>query len=78
MASGGLSFCVDARGLWVAGAEASLRFPPCQPEHLSELVKLVADALTRTWLRHQLQSSICSRLARLNPDLIGLALLAQS
>jgi len=78
MASGGLSLVADARGLQEAGAEAALRFSPCQPEQLSELLKLVAAPLTRTWLKRQLQPRIRSRLARLNPDLIGLALLAQA
>ena len=61
-----------------AGAEAALRFSPRQPEQLRDLLKLVADPLTRAWLQSQAQTRISSRLARLNPDLIGLALLAQA
>ena len=68
----------DARGLREAGAEAALRFSSRHPEQLSDLLKLVANPNTRTWLQGQLQPRIRSRLARLNPDLIGLALLAQA
>ena len=78
MASGGLCLVADARGLREAGAEAALRFSPRQPEQLSDLLKLVADPLTRIWLQSQVQPRMRSRLARLNPDLIGLALLAQA
>ena len=49
-----------------------------QPEQLRDLLKLVVDPVTRAWLQSQLQTRIRSRLARLNPDLIGLALLAQA
>ena len=78
MAAGGLCLVADARGLREAGAEAALRFSPRQPEQLRDLLKLVADPLTRAWLQSQAQTRISSRLARLNPDLIGLALLAQA
>ena len=78
MASGGLCLVADARGLREAGAEAALRFSPLQPEQLRGLLKLVADPLTRAWLQSQVQPRMRSRLARLNPDLIGLALLAQA
>ena len=78
MASGGLCLVADARGLREAGAEAALRFSPRQPEQLRDLLKLVADPLTRAWLQSKVQPRMHSRLARLNPDLIGLALLAQA
>ena len=78
MASGGLSLVADARGLREAGAEAALRFSARQPGQLSDLLKLAADPFTRKWLQTQLQPRVRSRLARLNPDLIGLALLAQA
>ena len=78
MASGGLSLVADACGLREAGAEAALRFSPRQPEQLSGLLKLLVDPLMRSWLHRQLQPRMRSRLARLNPDLIGLALLAQA
>ena len=78
MASGGLSFVADARGLREAGAEAALRFSSRQPRQLSDLLKLVVDLHTRKWLQSLLLPRVHSRLARLNPDLIGLALLAQA
>ena len=78
MESGGLSLVADSRGLREAGAEAALRFSSCQPEQLSNLLKLVADPPTRKWLHTLLLPRVRSRLARLNPDLIGVALLAQA
>ena len=78
MESGGLSLVADSRGLREAGAEAALRFSSRQPEQLSNLLKLVADPPTRKWLQTLLLPRVRSRLARLNPDLIGLALLAQA
>ena len=78
MASGGLSLVADARGLREAGAEAALRFSSRQPGQLSDLMKLVADPFTRKWLQSRLLPRVRSRLSRLNPDLIGLALLAQA
>ena len=78
MASGGLSLVADVRGLREAGAEAALRFSPRQSDQLRDLLKAVADPSSRTWLRSQLLPRMRSRLARLNPDLIGLALLAQA
>ena len=78
MASGGLCLVADVRGLREAGAEAALRFSSCQPRQLSNLLKLVVDLHTRKWLQSLLLPRVHSRLARLNPDLIGLALLAQA
>ena len=77
-ASGGLSLVADVRGLREAGGEASLRFSSSQPGQLSDLLKLAADPVTRKWLQSQLLPRVRSRLARLNPDLIGLALLTQA
>ena len=68
----------DVRGLREAGAEAALRFSPRQPAQLSDLLKVLADPSSRRWLQSQLQPRMRSRLDRLNPDLIGLALLAQA
>ena len=78
MASGGLCLVADVRGLREAGAEAALRFSSRQPRQLSGLLKLVIDPNTRTWLQGNLKPRMRSRLARLNPDLLGLALLAQA
>ena len=78
MAAGGLCLVADARGLREAGGEAALRFSPRQAEQLRDLLKLVVDPSSRAWLQSRVQSRMRSRLARLNPDLIGLALLAQA
>ena len=78
IASGGLCLVADVRGLREAGAEAALRFSSRQPRQLSNLLKLVIDPCTRIWLQRILKQRMCSRLARLHPDLLGLALLAQA
>lgn len=78
MAAAGLPLVADARGLREAGAEAALRFSPHHPEQLAGLLQLAADPALRPWLQHRLRARRHSRLARLNPDLIGLALLTQA
>ena len=76
MASGGLPLVADSRGLREAGAEAAIRFDPDCPEQLIGVLQLLSDPASRFWLRGLLQSRVEARLARLNPDLIGLSLLA--
>ena len=78
MAAGGLPLIADARGLREAGGEAAMRFAPDQPQHLRCLLQLLVDPVSRSWLMSRLQPRIDARLARLNPDLIGLSLLAQA
>lgn len=77
MAAGGLPLVADARGLREAGGEAALRFSATQHDQLSALLDLTADPTSRAWMKQKLASRIKRRLARLHPDLIGLALLAQ-
>lgn len=78
IAAGGIALISDARGLREAGSEAALRFNPSDAKQLIDLLHLVDDPLSREWLLPCLRSRISNRLQRLNPDLIGLALLAQS
>ena len=78
MAAGGLPFVADVRGLREAGAEAAMRFTPDHPKHLIGLLQLLLDPVSRAWLQRRLQPRTQARLARLNPDLIGLSLLAQA
>ena len=78
MASGGFPLISDVRGLREAGAEAAPRFSSRQPRQLSELLKLMWILLRERGCRESLKPRMRSRLARLNPDLIGLALLAQA
>ena len=76
MAAGGLPLLADSRGLREAGGEGALRFPPNQPRVLSSFLELVAEPRSRAWIQQCLVGRIQHRLARLHPDLIGLALLA--
>ena len=78
MASGGMPLIADVRGLQEAGAEAACRFSPDQPLQLSALLELLIDPLVAPWFRATLRRRAPLRLQRLNPDLIGLALLAQA
>ena len=66
------------RGLREAGGEAALRFFADQPDELSSLLELVADPIARLWMMQHLDRRVKRRLSRLNPDLLGLALLAQA
>ena len=65
-----------SRGLREAGAEAALRFGSDQSLQLSALLQLLMHEDSGPWLRQQLRHRAGQRLQRLNPDLIGLALLA--
>ena len=78
MAAGGLPLLADSRGLREAGGEGALRFPVDQPRVLSALLELLLDPSCRSWIQSCLALRVRRRLARLHPDLIGLALLAQA
>ena len=78
MASGGVPLIADVPGLQEAGAEAACRFDPDCPTQLSSLLQLLIDPIASVWLRAVLRRRALTRLERLNPDLIGLALLAQA
>ena len=77
MAAGGLPLVADSRGLRESGAEAAMRFSPDQPQQLIGLLQLLLDPTSRSWLKNRLQPRTEARLTRLNPDLLGLCLLAQ-
>ena len=53
-------------------------FHPDQPQELIGLLHLLLDPASGFWLLSRLQPRIKARLSRLNPDLIGLSLLAQA
>lgn len=78
MASGGLPLIADVPGLQEAGAEAACRFNPDRPSQLSSLLELLIDPTASAWFRAVLARRAQSRLERLHPDLLGLALLAQA
>ena len=78
MAAGGLPVIADSRGLREAGGEGALRVPPDQPRQLGVLLELLSDPNDHAWMKQSLAPRIKRRLARLNPDLIGLALLAEA
>ena len=78
MSAGGLPLVANVRGLREAGAEAAMRFTPDQPQELIGLLHLLLDPASGFWLLSRLQPRIKARLSRLNPDLIGLSLLAQA
>lgn len=78
MAAGGVPLIADVRGLQEAGAEAACRFSVDKPLQLSSLLELLTDPLVAPWFQAMLRRRALLRLQRLNPDLIGLALLAQA
>ena len=71
MASGGLSLVADARGLGRL-SEAALRFSSSQPGR-SATFEACSNPFTRNGCRAVLLPRVRSRVARLSPDLIGLA-----
>ena len=78
MASGGRVITADSRGLREAGAEAALRCQADNPASLTALLLLLKDESSTSWLKLLLEQRRQQRLQRLNPDLLGIALLAQA
>ena len=78
MAAGGTPLIADSRGLREAGAQAALRFSPNKPSQLVNLIALLLDPHNRAWLKGKLKIRQKLRLQKLNPDLLGLALLVQA
>jgi glycosyltransferase involved in cell wall biosynthesis len=78
MAAGGIPLLADSRGLREAGGEAALRFSLRDPRELSAMLQMLLDPSSSEWLKLRLKPRVEQRLSRLNPDLFGLALLAQA
>ena len=78
MAAGGIPLLADSRGLREAGGEATLRFSLRDPRELSAMLQMLLDPSSSEWLKRRLMPRVEQRLSRLNPDLFGLALLAQA
>lgn len=78
IASGGLALIADSPGLTEAGCEAALRFSPIDHHQLSLLLQLAAHPPSRSYLLTSLRSRYISRLSRMHPDLLPLAILAHA
>ena len=78
LATGATVLIGDSRGLREAAAAAAPRFDVDQPDGLTHWLQLLLDPPSRSWLLPHLQRRAVQRLANLNPDLLGLALLAQA
>jgi glycosyltransferase involved in cell wall biosynthesis len=76
MAAGATVLLADSRGLREAGGSAALRFDSRQPRQLANLLALLLQPDARRWLQPQLERRRLQRLATLQPDLLGVALLA--
>ena len=75
MASGATVLVADSRGLCEAGGGAALRFHSRRASELAALLQVLMEP-GNSWLHCQLATRRQRRLAQLQPDLIGLALLA--
>jgi glycosyltransferase involved in cell wall biosynthesis len=75
MAAGAVVLVADSRGLREAGGNAAMRFDPRQPTELASLLQLLLES-NSNWLRSILLGRAQRRLAALQPDGLGLALLA--
>jgi glycosyltransferase involved in cell wall biosynthesis len=78
MACRGLVLISDVRGLREAGGPASLRFNPGSPSELINLLAVLLEPGLRDWYLFYLLPKMKSRICSLNPDLLGLSLLAQA
>ena len=76
LAAGATVFVADSRGLREAGAGAALRFSSRHPSELGALLRLLLHQPEGSWLMAHLARRRPARLAALNPDLLGLKLLA--
>ncbi len=66
----------DSPGLREAGGKACMRFASDQPKELVQLLQLLLDPLSRSFIDPVLERRRQDRLKGVNPDLIGLCLLA--
>jgi len=78
LAAGATVLLADSRGLREAGGSACPRFHPERPRELAAWLQLLLDPPSLTWLSSRLQPRINWHLQHRNPDLFGLALLAQA
>jgi len=78
LAAGGLVLVADSRGLQEAGGGACLRFSPHQPKQLAELLQMLLEPTASAWLPPVLERRRQERLAGLNTDWLGLALLTMA
>ena len=78
LAAGGVVLVADSRGLQEAGAGACLRFARSEPKQLAALLQMLLDSPGSAWLCPALERRRQERLAGLNPDLLGLALLTMA
>lgn len=76
LAAGGWVVAAAARGLREAGAGAVPRVDPESPAALAAWLQLFLDPASRAWITSHLQHRRQQRLQRLQPDRLGLALLA--
>ncbi len=75
LATGALVLISDARGLREAGGTAAMRFQSSSPKELAALLRLFLDP-TSYWIRDHIVNRKDKRLDLLNPDLLGITLLA--
>ncbi len=76
LASEARVFLADSRGLKEAGGAACMRFSATEPNELVELLKLFLEPKTSKNLQPALARRRSERISCLNPDLMGLFLLA--
>ena len=78
MAAGGRVLIADSRGLREAGGGAAPRFDPDIPQDLAAWLLLLLDHDSAAWFDRRYERRRQRRLQGLNPDLLGLSLLAKA
>ena len=78
LAAGGVVISADARGLREAGGGAAPFVAVDDPVGLARWLRLLMDPPSQSWLQPHLHRRWGQRQRRLQPDRLGLALLAQA
>jgi len=78
LATGATVILSDSRGLREAGGPACPRVNPDQPRELAAWLRMLLDRPSSDWLLPRLTHRRLKRMDSFNPDILGLALLAQA
>lgn len=78
LAAGGIVLAADARGLREAGGGAVPRVDAESPAVMSAWLRLLLDPASQAWITPHLHRRRRDRLHQLQPDRLGLALLAEA
>ena len=73
-----IAVIADSPGLTEAGQNCAFRFPASNANYLADLLVMLTDPFSKSWLIPYLKPRYRSRFSVSSPDLFGLCLLAQA